>query len=90
MTLFHLLGLIGAVVVAAIGWKVGGLLGVVLGVPTGFLVGVFGLVGLGLTVGWLETRRDQLALAAHSARIGGPNTAQIGRSSRRRFALAPL
>ena len=62
VTLFHLLGLIGAVVVAAIGWKVGGLLGVVLGVPTGFLVGVFGLVGLGLTVGWLETRRDQLAL----------------------------
>ena len=62
MNAFHLLGLIGAVVVAAIGWKVGGLLGLVLGVPVGVLVGVYGWLGLWLALGWLEARRDQLAL----------------------------
>ena len=61
-TLFQLVALIGAVVVAAIGWNVAGVLGVVLGLPAGILVGVFGLVGVGLGMGWLETRRDQLAL----------------------------
>ncbi len=62
MNAFHLLGLIGAVVVAAIGWNVAGLLGVVLGVPAGILVGFYGLMGLGLGFGWIETRRDQVAL----------------------------
>ena len=62
MNAFHLLGLIGAVVVAAIGWRVAGLLGVVLGVPAGILVGVFGWIGTFLALAWLETRRDQLAL----------------------------
>ena len=62
MTAFHLFALIGAVVVAAIGWNVAGLLGVVLGVPAGILVGVYGLTGTFLALAWLETRRDQLAL----------------------------
>ena len=62
MTLFHLFALIGAVAVAAIGWNVAGLFGVVLGLPAGILAGFFGLLGLGLGMGWLETRRDQLAL----------------------------
>ena len=62
MNAFHLLGLIGAVVVAAIGWNVAGLLGVVLGVPAGILVGVFGWIGTFLALAWLETRRDQLSL----------------------------
>ncbi len=62
MTAFHLFALIGAVVVAVIGWNVAGLLGVVLGVPAGILVGFYGLMGLGLGLGWIETRRDQLAL----------------------------
>ena len=62
MTAFPLFALIGAVVVAAIGWNVAGLFGVVLGVPAGLFVGVYGVMGLVLTVGWLEARRDQLAL----------------------------
>ena len=62
MNACHLLGLIGAVVVAAIGWRVAGLLGVVLGVPAGILVGVFGWIGTFLALGGVETRRDQLAL----------------------------
>ncbi len=62
MNAFHLLGLIGAVVVAVIGWNVAGLLGAVVGVPAGLLVGFYGLMGLGLALGWIEIRRDQLAL----------------------------
>ena len=59
MNAFHLLGLIGAVVVAVIGWNVAGLLGVVLGVPAGLVVGVYGLMGLWLALAWIEIRRDQ-------------------------------
>ena len=45
MTAFRLFALIGAVVVAAIGWNVAGLFGVVLGVPAGLFVGFYGLMG---------------------------------------------
>jgi hypothetical protein len=59
---FTLFALIGAIVIAAIGWRVAGALGLVIGLPVGLVVGFFGLTGLALSMGWLETRWDQLGL----------------------------